>query len=139
MIPGSGNPGQLQKSQATQSNILWPLCGSAGKESAFMQRPGFDPWAWKIPWRRERLPLQFSCLQNSMDHIVYGFANSRTQQKDLSLHFQEISPESRLDWSLPVPSGVSFLKPAKTHTLAFAGSPLSLLDRKTSVFTQAHR
>ena len=33
-------------------------CGSAGKESIHLQcrRPGFDPWAGKIPWRRERLP-----------------------------------------------------------------------------------
>ena len=32
--------------------------GSAGKESAcsVCGRPGFDPWAGKIPWRRERLP-----------------------------------------------------------------------------------
>ena len=22
-----------------------------------MQRPGFDPWVWKIPWRREWLPI----------------------------------------------------------------------------------
>ena len=54
--------------------------------------------------------------------------------KDLSLHFQVIAPESKLDWGLPVPSGVSFLKPAKTHTLAFAGSPLSPLDRKPACF-----
>ena len=61
-------------------------------------------------------------------------SQSRTRLKDLSLHFQERSAESRLDWSLPVPSGVSFLKPAKTHTLAFAGSPLSPLDRKPAWF-----
>ena len=30
-------------------------CGSAGKEST-CNRPGFDPWVGKIPWRRERLP-----------------------------------------------------------------------------------
>ena len=23
-------------------------------------RPGFSPWAVKIPWRRDRLPLQYS-------------------------------------------------------------------------------
>ena len=32
-------------------------CGSAGKEFACnAERPGFDPWAGEIPWRRERLP-----------------------------------------------------------------------------------
>ena len=31
--------------------------GSAGKESACnVGRPGFNPWVWKMPWRRERLP-----------------------------------------------------------------------------------
>ena len=51
----------------------------------------------------------------------------------LSLHFQEIWPESRLNWSLPVSSGISSLKPAKTHRGAFPGSPRSQLDRKSSV------
>ena len=31
-------------------------CGSAGKNSPAMQRPGFYPWVGKILWRRERLP-----------------------------------------------------------------------------------
>ena len=26
------------------------------KNPPAMQRPGFDPWVGKIPWRRERLP-----------------------------------------------------------------------------------
>ena len=106
-----------------------PACGDLGST------PGFE----RSPGKGKGCPLQYSCLQNSMDPIVYGVAKSQTRLKDLSLHFQEISPESKLDWSLPVPSGISSLKPAKTHTLAFAGSPLSPLDRKTSVLPQAHR
>ena len=31
------------------------------------RRPRFSPWAGKIPWRREWLSLQYSCLENSMD------------------------------------------------------------------------
>ena len=32
--------------------------GSKGKESTFIhRRPGFDPWVWKIPWRREWHPI----------------------------------------------------------------------------------
>ena len=106
-----------------------PACGDLSTTPRFGRSPG----------EGKGCPLQYSCLQNSMDPIVYGVAKSRTRQKDLSLHFQEISPESRLDWSLPVPSGVSSLKPAKTHTLAFTGSPLSLLDRKTSMVPHAHK
>ena len=101
-----------------------PACRDLGST------PGFG----RFPGEGKGCPLQYSCLQNSMDHIVYGVAKSQTRLKDLSLHFQEISPESRLDWSLPVPSGVSSLKPAKTNTLVFARSPLGPLDRKPAWF-----
>ena len=33
---------------------------------------GFDSWVWKIPWRKEWLPLQYSCLENSMDRGAWG-------------------------------------------------------------------
>jgi len=35
-----------------------------------VQRPGFDPWVRKIPWRRNDNPLQYSCLENPMDRGV---------------------------------------------------------------------
>ena len=42
--------------------------GSDSKESAcHCRRQGFDPSVRKIPWRKERLPLQYSCLKNPMD------------------------------------------------------------------------
>ena len=41
------------------------------KESACQcrrcKRHGFDPWFGKIPWNRKWHPLQYSCLENSMD------------------------------------------------------------------------
>ena len=45
-------------------------------------RPGFNPWVGKITWRRE-YPLQYSCLENSMDRgawwaTVHGVAKSWT-------------------------------------------------------------
>ena len=41
---------------------------SDGKESAYnARRTEFSPWVGKIPWRREWQPLQYSCLENSMD------------------------------------------------------------------------
>ena len=33
-------------------NALWPSCMGHLQ----CERPGFDPWVGKIPWRRERLP-----------------------------------------------------------------------------------
>ena len=42
-------------------------------------RPRFDPWVGKIPCRRERNPLQYSCLENPMGGGVHGVAKSWTQ------------------------------------------------------------
>ena len=33
-----------------------PLWLSLSRIYLQFRRPGFDPWVWKIPWRRERLP-----------------------------------------------------------------------------------
>ena len=46
-------------------------------------RPGFNPWVRKFPWRGNGNPLQYSCLENSMDRgtwqvVVYGIAKSWT-------------------------------------------------------------
>ena len=56
-------------------------------------RPGFDPWVGKILWRKERLPLQYSGLENSTVCIVHGVAKSQTQLSDfhfLSLYMQTL-------------------------------------------------
>ena len=42
-----------------------------------------DPWAGKIPWRRECNPLQYSCLENSMDRGV-GYSLWRRKETDMS-------------------------------------------------------
>ena len=56
-----------------------------------------DPWVGKVPWRRKWQPLQYSCLENSMDSgawwaTVYGVTKNQTglstwhtQQADLEL------------------------------------------------------
>ena len=45
--------------------------GASGKELTHQcrghKRREFNPWVGKIPWRREWLPLQYSCLENPMD------------------------------------------------------------------------
>ena len=45
-------------------------------------RPGFNPWIGKIPWRRERLPLQYVGLENSMNCIVHRVTKSWTRLSD---------------------------------------------------------
>ena len=47
------------------------------KNLSAVQEIGFEPWVGKIPWRREWLPLQYSCLENPLDCIVHGVTKSR--------------------------------------------------------------
>ena len=56
-------------------------------------RPGFDPWARKIPWRKEWHGGvdQYSCLESSMDRgawqaTVHGVAKSRTRLSHSHFH-----------------------------------------------------
>ena len=54
------------------SEVLSFPDGSAVKNLPAMQelncrRHGFDPWVKKIPWRTQGNPLQYSCLENSMN------------------------------------------------------------------------
>ena len=55
----SGLRGRLQVWHTFRSLWNW-ICLQCGK-------PGFDPWVWKIPWRRNGYPLRYSCLVNFMD------------------------------------------------------------------------
>ena len=61
--------------------------GSPGRTDPLRSRPEFDPWAGKILWRREWLPLpvflpgQFHG-QSSLAGYIHGIAKSRTQLSD---------------------------------------------------------
>ena len=55
------------------------------------RRCGFNPWVWKIPWRRKWQPVQYSCLENLTDRgawqaVVHGVTRSWTGLKQLSMH-----------------------------------------------------
>ena len=65
-----------------------PSCEEPPCQCRRHRRCGFDPWVGKIPWRRKRQPLQYSCLENPMDRgawwaTVHGVAKRRTR---LSTH-----------------------------------------------------
>ena len=58
--------------------------GSDGKEFSHNVRPRFHLWIEKIPGEGNGNPLQYFCLENSMDGgawrvTVHGFAKSQTQ------------------------------------------------------------
>ena len=31
----------------------------------------FDPWVWRMPWRRDGNPLQYCCLENLLDRETW--------------------------------------------------------------------
>ena len=63
-------------------------CGSDGKESACNARdPGLIPGSGRSPGEGNGNPLQYSCLENSMDRgawraIVHGVTKSQTRLRD---------------------------------------------------------
>ena len=62
-------------------------CDSAGKESACNVRDlGSIPGLGRSPGEGNGYPLEYSGLENSMDCIVHGVAESHTTER-LSLHF----------------------------------------------------
>ena len=63
----------------TKREIVDFNCGSAGKESAYnVGDLGSTPGLGRSPGEGKGYPLQYSGLENSMDCIVHGVANSRT-------------------------------------------------------------
>ena len=59
-------------------------CGSAGKESACNEGdlgliPGYG--------EGKGYPCQFPGLENSMDYVIHGVANSQTRLSDFHFHF----------------------------------------------------
>ena len=79
--------------------ILWGITdfpgGASGKEPTFQcrrcKRCQFNPWFWKIPWRRKWHPTPWSWLGNPMDRgawwaTVYGVTKSQIRPKWLSTH-----------------------------------------------------
>ena len=69
----------------------------------YYRRPEFKPWAGKIPGKGNGYPLQYSCLENSMDRgvwraMVHGVTEldmtvDTTEQLTLSLPLNVISEQ----------------------------------------------
>ena len=65
-------------------------CGSAGKESACnVGDLGLIPGLGRSPGEGKGYPLQYSGLENSMDHVVHGVTKSRTQLSDFNFQMQD--------------------------------------------------
>ena len=62
-------------------------CGSAVKESSCSAPDlGSIPGLGRSPGEGKGYPLQYSGLENSMDHIVHGVAKSQTRLSDFHFH-----------------------------------------------------
>ena len=63
------------------------LCGSVARLHMRCRRPGFDPGLGRSPGGEHGNPLQYSCLENSMDRgawqaTVHGLAKNWTRLSD---------------------------------------------------------
>ena len=119
----------------------WPavpqMTGSAGGKGHSCQcrrdeRSWFDPWFRKIPWRRACNPLQYSCLQNSMDRgprkaIDHSVTESWTWLKWLNAHAHtHIQTNSGNAHSTPIVSNIYFLFPTLPLIPSLGKMPLGL-------------
>ena len=85
----------IEKAREFQKNIYF-CCGSDGKASACRAGdPGSIPGLGRSPGEGNGNPLQYSCLENSMDWgawwaTVHGVAKSRTRLSNFTFTFQAI-------------------------------------------------
>ena len=68
---------QKASAKSRQAHQLPGFPCSLLKSPSAGRRPGFDPWAGKIPWRRERLTTPVSRPGESLDRTAHRVANSR--------------------------------------------------------------
>ena len=83
LVPGLGRSsgeGVGCSLQYSQASLVAQLVRNLPALWQIDPSPVFDPQIWKIPGRRQRLPLQYSGLENSMDCIVYGVTESDTTE-----------------------------------------------------------
>ena len=89
-----GQEDPLEKGQTTHSSILgFPLWLIWWRIHLQCWRPGSDLWVGKIPWRRERLPIQvFWPGEFHGLHSPCGHKESDTTKR-LSLELQPFCPQ----------------------------------------------
>ena len=70
------SPGSHGPSGRAACTTAW-TCGRVFSCSGSHQNSQlFNPWIGRIPWRRERYPLQYSDLESSRDWTIHGIAKS---------------------------------------------------------------
>ena len=83
-----GQEDPLEKGKAIHSIFLDFTCGSVVRESACnVGDVGSIPGLGRSPGEGKGYPLQYSGLENSMDHIVHGITKHQTQLSDFHFLF----------------------------------------------------
>ena len=88
VVSDSSRPHGLQPTRLFRP---WDFPGKSTGVGCHSGKWGFNPWVRKIPWRRNGSPLQYSCLENSMDRgawppTVPGITESDRTER-LHFHF----------------------------------------------------
>ena len=101
------------------TGVIWYfniLCFSGGSDRILLQceRPGFNPWVGKIPWRRERLPTPL--FWPGEFHALYSLwaPKSQTRLSDFCCGCYRLPEHFTHSFSLP-----SGLCPTESPLFAF--------------------
>ena len=74
--------------------------GASGKEPAYqcmrLKRCGFDAWVGKIPGGGHKNPLQYSCLENSMDREAWDHKESDRTEATKHAHTDRQIPSEQI-------------------------------------------
>ena len=76
-----------------KGKLLTPVFGASVVSQLVKNPPAmWETWvqslSWeRFPWRREKLLIQYSGLENSMDCIFHGIPKSRTGLSEFHFHF----------------------------------------------------
>ena len=85
-IPNAYFPAGLFSIETHRACSWGSLVAQLVKNPPAMRETWVHPWVGKIRWRRERLPTQYSGLENSMDYTVHGVPKSQTLLSDFHFH-----------------------------------------------------
>ena len=82
------------KSQLHWASQVVPVVKNLPASAGYVRDSGSIPGSGRSPGVGHGNPLQYSCLENSMDCIAHGVAKSQTQLSDF--HFHPISRDSQV-------------------------------------------
>ena len=90
--PKSG--GKVVSKEQVEQGLLYIVAQLVKKRPAMR-----ETWVRSLDWEKspgegKGYPLQYSCLENSMDCIVHGVAKSQTQLSDFCFHYKHLDLNS---------------------------------------------